>query len=152
MNKNFIEKNVKKFSSNIFLIDENGHSVTYNRIFSKSSKKLNFIKEGDLCLILADNCLEYIELYLYFLKSNIKQILVDKNTNESQIKKISTLYKPNYLIVNNSNKTLLKNYKFIKSYGVYNIYLFSEKKIQINNDLALLLSTSGSTGSSRFVK
>ncbi len=152
MNKNFIEKNVKKFSSNIFLIDENGHSVTYNKIFSKSSAKLNFIKEGELCLILADNCLEYIELYLYFLKSNVKQILVDKNTSESQIDKISTLYKPNYLIVNNSTKPFLKNYKFVKSYGIYNIYLYSEKKIQIHNDLALLLSTSGSTGSSRFVK
>ena len=152
MYKDFIEKNIKKFSSNIFLIDENGKSIAYKNIFIKSEKNLNFIGKGDVCLILADNCLSYIELYLYFLKQNIKQILIDKNTNDNQIIKIAGLYKPNYLIVNNNSKINLENYKFIKTYRNYNIYLYSEKKISTNEDLAILLSTSGSTGSSRFVK
>ena len=66
MYKDFIEKNIKKFSSNIFLIDENDKSISYKNIFIKSEKNLNFISKGDVCLILADNCLSYIELYLYF--------------------------------------------------------------------------------------
>ena len=99
--------------------------------------------------MLADNCKSYIELYLYFLKKNVKQILLDKNTNENQIAKISKLYRPNYLIINSSNKINLKNYKFIKTYGSYNIYLYSKKKIPTHEDLAVLLSTSGSTGSSK---
>ena len=80
------------------------------------------------------------------------KFLLDKNINESQITKISKLYKPNYLIINSSNKISFKSYKFIKSYGNYNIYLYSKKKIPMHKDLAVLLSTSGSTGSSKFVK
>ena len=152
MYKNLIEKNINRFSSKVFLIDEKEKPVTFGKIFLKPENELSFITDNDICLLLADNCKSYIELYLYFFKKNIKQILLDKNINEIQITKISKLYKPNYLIINSSNKISFKSYKFIKSYGSYNIYLYSKKKLPMHKDLAVLLSTSGSTGSSKFVK
>ena len=149
---NTINKKIKEFSKNIFLIEENGKKTSYQDLLKFPSSKLKFLKKGSLVLIIANNSKSFFELYFYFLKKNIVQILVDSNISDHKLNNIIEAYKPNYLFVdiNKSIKPLanLNEYKI----GEYKILEISSKQIKLNSDLALLLSTSGSTGSSKFVK
>ena len=148
--QNIIDKITKKYSANTFLIN-NSEKISYKNILKRTEKKLKFIKPGDLILIIADNDIYFFEIYFYALKHNIPQILIDKNTSGENLKKIIKLYKPNYLFLRKDN---LKEFKTLDKINFYNYFVlnFSRKKIKINKDLAVLLSTSGSTGSSKFVK
>ena len=148
--KNIIITKTKKFSSRILFLQEN-RKVTYKSLYKNCEKKINFLNFGNLILIVADNSLDFFEIYFYALKNNIPQILVDQNTNEDDVIKIIKSYKPNYVFLR--SKILVKNFPAIKTnFNNYFVYNFSKKNIKINSHLALLISTSGSTGSSKFVK
>jgi len=52
--ENIINKKIKKFSNNIFLITEN-KKIKYKNLLSAPEEKLNFVRKGDLILIVANN-------------------------------------------------------------------------------------------------
>ena len=149
---NTINKKIKEFSKNIFLIEEDSKKTNYQDLLKSPSRNLEFIKKGSLVLIMADNSKSFFELYFYFLKNNIVQILVDPNTSVHKLNGLIEAYKPNYLFID-KNK-LFKPILCLNKYniGEYKIFKISKKKIKLDSDLALLLSTSGSTGSIKFVK
>ena len=62
--KNIINKNIKRFSNNIFLITEN-KKIKYKYLLSRAEEKLNFISKGDLILIAANNTLGFFEIYFF---------------------------------------------------------------------------------------
>ncbi len=148
--KNIINKNIKRFSNNIFLITEN-KKIKYKYLLSRAEEKLNFISKGDLILIAANNTLGFFEIYFFALKQNVPIILIDENTNSNNISEIINLYKPNYVFLPFENLKILPKHERI---NYYNFFLIKVSKIKntIDKDLAVMLSTSGSTGSSKFVK
>ena len=148
--ENIINKNIKRFSNNVFLITEN-KKIKYKYLLSRAEEKLNFISRGDLILITANNTLGFFEIYFFALNRNVPIILIDENTNSNNVNEIINLYKPNYVFLPVDNLKILPKYERI---NYYNFCLIKVSKIKntINKDLAILLSTSGSTGSSKFVK
>ena len=56
--ENIINKNIKRFSNNVFLITEN-KKIKYKYLLSRAEEKLNFISRGDLILITANNTLGF---------------------------------------------------------------------------------------------
>lgn len=148
--ENIINKKIKKFSNNIFLITEN-KKIKYKNLLSAPEEKLNFVRKGDLILIVANNTLSFFEIYFFALKRNAPIMLVDETTNTSNLNKIISLYKPNYIFLPTENPQILPKLKRI-IYFDFLLIKFSQIKNIINEDLAILLSTSGSTGSSKFVK
>ena len=85
------------------------------------------------------------------IKKKCVCILLDESINESFLNKIINLYEPEFIFSNkqkNLNKfSVIKN----SSYAIKKTSYLKNKK-KINKDLCLLLSTSGSTGSSKFVR
>ena len=150
---NFVKKKIKEFSSQVCLIDENKTKILYKSIFQDISKKFGNLEKNSVILTLAENNSVFIKSYFYFLEKEILQIIVNFNINKKFLYNIINLYKPNYIFVN-------KNYEFnhdkyeINS-QIENFKLFKQKKyqkIKVDKNLAILLTTSGSTGSSKFVK
>ncbi len=68
---NTINKKIKEFSKNIFLIEENGKKTSYQDLLKFPSSKLKFLKKGSLVLIIANNSKSFFELYFYFLKKTL---------------------------------------------------------------------------------
>lgn len=150
---NFVKKKMKEFSSQVFLIDENKKKILYKSLFEEIFLKFENIEKGSVVLTLAENNSTFIKSYFYFLEKNITQIIVNFNINKKFLENIISLYKPNYIFVN-------KNYQFFDSEyklnnEINNFELFEQKKykkIKVDQNLAILLTTSGSTGSTKFVK
>ena len=117
-----------ELNNNIFGIDDFTKSFSYfDRLISNASFKKLFLIE-------CDNSFESLSLYLWCLERQNTAILLPKNTKESIIQEISDQYKPNCMYLNNELK------------------IIHNKNLHLHKNLALLLTTSGSTGVQKCVR
>ena len=106
-----------------------------------------------MILCLCKNNQESLLAYLTSIECKIVPILLESGTNIDQIKNIISSYKPEFIWIPNANKDSFKDFEFEFEYKNY--ILLSKKNLNVHKldkNLALLLSTSGSTGSPKFVR
>ena len=141
-----------KLSENL-LIDEEGKCFTYSDLlfFNQSLLKINL--ERDLVFCLCDNSIELIFGYISFISNKIVPLMLDSNLEHLMLISLLKRYNPRYLWIpsqlfcNFSSKVILFKYKN------YLLLDYNRNSTTILNDkLALLLTTSGSTGSPKLVR
>ena len=142
---NFKNKNIKIIDSELGDID--AKKFLYFENFAKS-----FLTKNNLVLFLGDNDSESIAFYLIFLRLNQCQILLEQNINQLNLKLIIKKFQPEFIFYPNKFSHP-KNYSIIFQLNKYNIIKRKTKnKLKINKNIAVLISTSGTTGESKFVK
>lgn len=126
--------NIEQYGNNVAIITGQGEVITYLQL-SKKVEMANPVNFGfkALVFIKAKNTIETIIAYLSNLSVGNVVYLYDNN-DESVINNLINIYKPNTLI-SEGNYTSLHT-----------------ANLNIHPDTCLLLSTSGSTGSPKFVK
>ena len=146
----FEKKNIS--GNNTAIITEENKKVTYDELLLRVSKLSKLILRGTTCLIKSSNNFDALLIYLACMQKKATVILIDNNTKENSFNNIVNKFKPNYIYLNKKN---IKNNKYKKLQGNFFNNLYMEKEIikkRINKEVALLLSTSGSTGAVKFVK
>ena len=107
-----------------------------------------------MIVIIADNCLDFITGYLAAInKKNTITILLDKSFSLNYIEKVISLYKPNIVFspLNLSfSKLKILSFFNLKNYKILNTNFNLRKNLNFSN--FLLLSTSGTTESPKFVR
>ena len=151
---NFFFKKLEKFKKNKALILENSKYITYNELLLNSkiiSKQLQ--KKKKLIFLLGQNNLETIIGYISFVNKGYSVALLDFKINEIFLKRLIYVYKPSYIFC---EKNKIRNDNLYKSILKYKSYILFERKKNeenvLNKDLMLLMSTSGTTGSPKFVR
>ena len=151
--KNFFF-NFKASSKKIILVDENENLVSEQDMFKKVNKISKCLNKSSVIVLIADNCFEFIAGYAASLNhEKTVTILLDKSFSKTYIENIIKRFKPNYIF-------MPKNINFhnIKSSVSYNFEKYKILKLnfefsrKINNKNFLLLSTSGTTESPKFVR
>ena len=135
------------FSNKICFITEN-NTYTYKEVeeFCKEfNKKIN--KEKKLVLVKAKTNIETIIVYLSLLRANQAFMMIDANINDKLIEDIINTYKPNYIWEEREEQ-----YIYLHEFGQYGLREYNSEKLNIYQDLSLMLSTSGTTGSPKMVK
>tara|TARA_E500000178_G_scaffold347844_1_gene401875 strand:- start:3579 stop:4955 length:1377 start_codon:yes stop_codon:yes gene_type:complete len=143
----------KKDYKKIALIDENLNKITYSTLYKKADQISKHISNNSVTLLVADNSFEFIAGYLALMNKNkVIKIILDSSFSNDYIKKIINLYKPKYIFLPKLFE--LKNVKFekCKNFKSYRILLRNNKKLKVNYKNFLLLSTSGTTHSPKFVR
>ena len=143
---------IKKNSEKVAIITESVH-ITYNEIYMQYERLLSIFKGKNLILFVCINSVEAIIGYLAFLNCEQVPLMVEGNLKNEEIENLENIYKPEYLYL---------PYKYLKNYKAYTIiynykgyvllktnYVNSE---EIFSELALLLPTSGSLGSKKYVR
>ena len=149
-----IFKSFKKFKKKTAIIFDNNLSLSYEDILFKTNKIKKNVFKRSLILIISENSIGSLLSYLFCVLNNHVALIIDNKTSLENIDKIIINYNPNYIFASKILKKNLKN-KFIKIDEIYDQKLYKNKiykKINLNKNLSLLLSTSGSMGSSKFVK
>lgn len=143
---------LNKYLNNIVIIDDSDVSLTYNDLFVNSNYLNSHLSERSLIFTLSENTIGSIIGYFSFLNNGHVQLMLDATLDPSQIKNLISLYNPNFLWVPNSLLEFFLNSTIIYSNWNYSLIKISKSNVLMHEDLSLLLTTSGSTGSPKLVR
>ena len=144
---------IERFDSNLCFIDENNKALTYKNIVNTCDVLSKDLKPQNLVLVLAHNHIEFFTSYISFFRKGLAQMLVDSKISARTLEDIIETFKPCYVLLPNSRIVEIKNYEILNKLNEHLIVKLNKENFHpINKNLCLLLSTSGSTGSKKFVR
>ncbi|MFD1736770.1 AMP-binding protein [Bacillus salitolerans] len=137
-----------------FLLDETIERITYKELEDLVSEMQSLTKDTkkQLGIILCKNNITTLAAYLAGLKNNDASILLDAKLNQQLLSEIVDAYKPDWIM--STDEVSIENYKVVWERYDYRLYISLQMKneIKLHPDIAVLLSTSGTTGSKKLVK
>jgi len=147
-------KSFHKNNKNIAVVDENNFQLTYAQILEEINKIKKKVKQRSLILILSDNSIGFLISYIFCILKNHVAIILDPKTSEKNKLKIFKSFQPNFVFLNKENINIFKKVCKTKYFFFNQCLMANNERIKnkINNDLCLLLPTSGSMSSVKFVK
>lgn len=129
----FWEKMVSSSSDFLITDDETLTYENFNRLVANTIEDLSRFEKRSVVFILMDNSARCVSVYISCLKLKIIPLLLPENTIKKDIIKFIEIYKPSAISTNDGIKE------------------FDTNNFVNNENVALLLSTSGSTGSPKLV-
>jgi len=148
-------KSVSRHGDKVALISKDTGTITYKEIEKKISTLKKKVKKKTLIFLISQNSIAPILLYIYAIKNNCVIILIDIKTSMPNISNLLNIYEPSYIAAPNDwiKKFNIKKYKLTDKILDYSIYKTNYKLFpKMNPELCLLLPTSGSMGSPKFVR
>jgi len=125
-------------------------TATYGDI-RRISKKFLFLNRR-LVLCLLNNNIYGLTGYIGILQAGAAVQLMSSDSNSQSIQEIISSYRPSYLWLPSFMKEQLDESNIIHEIGNYSLIKINQNYIDLNSELMLLLGTSGSTGSPKFVR
>lgn len=150
----------KDFENRDLVITDAGQHVTYGEFHQLSEGFSIHMSEGDLIFILCRNTLGSLLGYLTCLKYHIVPVMLEGNMAAENVVKLMEEYEPKFLLVpsergsefqENETKTVVEFFDYVLMESG-SVQKEGAKKHIHHPDLALLLTTSGSTGSPKLVR
>lgn len=141
---------IDEFDKQPALIEDSGDSVTYKELQGISNQLGNILSDNRkrLLFVMAQNNIESIMGYIAALNSNTAVLLIDVGIDKELFDNLANTYRPDF-IWGPEYKVGEGDYKY-KNYSLVKNDI--DRDFNINEELALLLSTSGSTGSPKLVR
>lgn len=125
--------------------------LSYGELSSISELYSSKLRKGKLAFLLAKNTIGSILCYVSCVKNRIPVAILDAYKDQSLIKALIESYHPEYLMIP-SEMTKTYGGSLVMSTFDYNVVHLEDTQYDVNPDLALMLTTSGSTGSPKFVR
>lgn len=144
---------LSKYGNNIAIIEDNGDSVTYNELNIVANAVFEKINKRCLVFCLCKNSIGSIAGYVSFINNKIVPILLNANLEKKLLLNLFNIYFPSYIWLPESMVSEFKNVDVIYSYKEYCLLKTEySSDYDMYSELCLLLTTSGSTGSSKLVR
>jgi acyl-coenzyme A synthetase/AMP-(fatty) acid ligase len=138
--------------SHIAVIADTGERLTYSELSSLSDELYAKINKRCLVFCLCKNTIPSLAGYISFTSNKVVPLLLDASLNKTFLENLIAIYQPEFLWLPTERATeltgeivyILRDYSLLK--------LNESKPSELHKDLVLLLTTSGSTGSPKFVR
>uniref|UniRef100_UPI0040487853 AMP-binding protein n=1 Tax=Polynucleobacter sp. TaxID=2029855 RepID=UPI0040487853 len=139
-------------TSNIVFKECSGKCVSYSDILELGEGSSFKFTERKLVLCMVDNTIGGLSGYLALLISNAIPLMVSPSISAKALGALMMAYRPNYAWLPESKKNNFERSKCLMSFHGHCLINFGDHDLKINSSLSLMLSTSGSTGSSKYVR
>ena len=145
--------NLDLFKGNTAIVDEFGKELSYNLLKNKSDELARVT--GGRCLVfcLCRNEIGSILGYVSFINNGIVPVLFNAHLEEQLLNNLLRTYQPSFLWVPKDQFNQFKGMESVhEAYEYILLKTGYQKNYPLYDELALLLTTSGSTGSPKFVR
>lgn len=135
------------------IVDEFGNSLTYEMVQNETAVISGQIGHRCLVFSLCQNSIGSVLGYISFINAEIVPVLLNAQLEKELLFTLIEKYAPEYLWV---PQDMVE--QFLNVENIYTVYGYSllktnfSKQYVLNPELCLLLTTSGSTGSPKFVR
>ena len=141
------------YPNNIAIISDSGESISYKKLDEHAQYLNKKIPPRALVFNLNKNSLGSMVGYYSFLKNKVVPLMLEAKMDFELLKRLIITYKPVYLWLPTEDLLKFFNVEVICSLFDYSlIKIKNQSNPSLHKDLALLLGTSGSTGSQKIVK
>lgn len=142
-----------EFTTHLAAVDDAGKKLTYDNLNQESQKFASAIGDRCLIFILCSNSIGSLIGYTGCINNRIVPLMLAKNLDMELLKHLIETYKPDYLWIPDEISDKFKD--FTIKYAAFGFILLKtqyQKVYRLNDELCLLLTTSGSTGSPKLVR
>lgn len=122
----------------VALIDDQGQTLTWGELTDRVQALAQLIPARSLVFIFCKNQCETVIGYLACLQQNAVALMLDSDLNETRVRSLIETYRPAFLWREES--------------GTFRLHSTGLPPFQLHDDLRLLMTTSGSTGSPKLVR
>lgn len=145
--------NFDKFSGNTAVITESGDKVSYSALGRYCADLTQNIPHRCLAFNLCKNELGSLVGYVGFLNAGVVPLMLKSDLDVGLLRELIEKYKPDYIHVLSDMVELYSDCKCVyQNLGYALLKTKYECVYPLHDDLALLLTTSGSTGSPKLVR
>lgn len=135
----------------VAVIDDSGESLTYGDLCDFVEVFAGQLPKRSLVFLMAENSNGSLLGYIGLLSNGIVPLILSAKTEESLFATLYDLYQPEYLWAPDAMAGKLEHERVFSSHG-YSLLKTGNPSVAMHPDLALLLPTSGSTGSPKLVR
>ena len=141
----------KKDRISTAVIDDNGIEISYGDLCDFSNKFKSVIPNRTLIFILSENVLGSFLGYIATLSNEIVPLMLSCHIDRELLKSLMEIYKPAYMWI---PQRIVFEFGLAEIYNCYDYSLIETgfDTFPLFEELSLLLSTSGSTGSPKLVR
>jgi acyl-coenzyme A synthetase/AMP-(fatty) acid ligase len=144
--------NLERYGEAVALVAEDGKVLTYASLADATDMFSSRLSGRALVFILAGNNVASVVGYLGCLRSRAPVALLAANLHTDMLTSLLATYRPSYIWMPRDKTRELPDTKELFAFDNYVLLAGSQDELCAFKDLALLMTTSGSTGSSKFVR
>ncbi len=138
-------------SNKIAILDDRGNKVTYKELGNRAKELGKYIEERGFLFILCDRHMETLEFLYEILYLNRVPLLLSSDIIGELLDSLIEIYHPQYIYCDKSRE-ITGEYQQIMETDKHMLLSTGRERPVIHQDIAVLLSTSGTTGSPKLVK
>ena len=153
---NFFDQKDER-TDRVFLIGDQEQRVTYGALDEFCSQFSKAVRTRTLAFLFCENTAGSVMGYIACLRQGVVPLLLDAKIDKELLLRLFTIYDPDYLYVPFGELEQRKTFfdatrSGFSQYGYCLLKRTPAKETKMNPHLALLLTTSGSTGSPKLVR
>jgi len=144
----------KNYGDSVCLVEqESGQSYTYTEVFDAAEKIAHAIDKRCLVFSLCLNCAASVAAYVGCINHQIVPLLISEKIDKELLDELIDKYHPQFMWMPEERyQDDFANQEIILSVWGYHLVKMNLLPFEIAEDLGLLLTTSGSTGSPKLVR
>ena len=143
---------IGRFGQATAFVLEDGETVSYEAAAEEADAFQRHLTERGLVFLLAGNTVESVTGYLGCLRSKTPAALLAKTIHPDLLGNLLEVYGPRYVWLPRESVAQIAGARELYASRNYALLEREASPVELHKDLALLMTTSGSTGSSKFVR